>query len=472
MPSLTDINSSSFWEQKQSLFGLLNYSVSSAEKRLAVITGGRDTISANSGYMLFDTLLNGALVERMRITSAGRVGIGTSTPGYTFDVNGDINCNGALRLNGAALSTAGNFWQAGSGGAIYYNGGAVGIGTANPATLFQVKLGTNQDIAFRVVGGNPQILSTNDAGNTYSPLDLSGLPLLLNPTSGGSVAIGTGAATPWGGFQVLSPTTTPSLVHQTNANVVIGSGSWMELAINITSPPGVSFQTRNNTADGATYPICLNPLGGNVGIGTTSPWAPLVVSGVATSPSLTHQTAANFVITNLGQALQELAIHLVSGGAYPVVFQTRNATNDAFSWPICFNPLGGNVGIGTSNPQVLLDLPNYNTANSIARFGSIEANAIGLNNCYFSENLYYNIGTGWNYRNTGFGTQIWFHNGGFQFLTAPSGTGGAVATVTEQFQIGPAGLIKILNLPTTNPGAGTKQLWCDTTDGNRVKFAV
>src|SRR5215471_3817978 len=133
MPTITDINSSSFWEQKSSLFGLLNYSITTAEKRLAAITGGRDTISANSGYMVFDTLLNGTLVERMRVTSAGKVGIGTTNPAWTLDVTGDINASGALRLNGAALSTAGNFWAAGSGGAIYYNGGNVGIG--NDATV-------------------------------------------------------------------------------------------------------------------------------------------------------------------------------------------------------------------------------------------------------------------------------------------------------------------------------------------------
>jgi len=32
--------------------------------------------------------------------------------------------------------------------------------------------------------------------------------------------------------------------------------------------------------------------------------------------------------------------------------------------------------------------------------------------------------------------------------------------------------VQIDNLPTSNPGAGTKRLWVDTTDSNRVKFAV
>ena len=40
--------------------------------------------------------------ERMRITSVGAVGIGTTTPGYTLDVNGTINATSVL-VNGLAI---------------------------------------------------------------------------------------------------------------------------------------------------------------------------------------------------------------------------------------------------------------------------------------------------------------------------------------------------------------------------------
>lgn len=47
---------------------------------------------------------SGTLTERMRITSAGSVGIATSTPGYALDVNGTVNAT-ALYVNGAPLSS-------------------------------------------------------------------------------------------------------------------------------------------------------------------------------------------------------------------------------------------------------------------------------------------------------------------------------------------------------------------------------
>lgn len=43
------------------------------------------------------------LNERMRITAAGNVGIGTSSPQSALDVNGDINITGSIRRNGVVI---------------------------------------------------------------------------------------------------------------------------------------------------------------------------------------------------------------------------------------------------------------------------------------------------------------------------------------------------------------------------------
>src|SRR5215471_3148832 len=325
MPTITDINSSSFWEQKSSLFGLLNYSITTAEKRLAAITGGRDTISANSGYMVFDTLLNGTLVERMRVTSAGKVGIGTTNPAWNLDVVGDINASGALRLNGAALSTAGNFWVAGSGGAIYYNGGNVGIGTASPTSLL--------DVTQSVANGRANITFLN-----------------------------AGAAA----------------VNQSKMRIRLA--------------PSTGF---NNV--------------------TYIDYAPYIEANVETVGQVSGLCLGTY------------------NGAGPLEVMRLTGT--------------GNVGIGTTNPQVLLDLPNMSGSNSSLRIGSMEVQPLALNNAVFSDNLYFN-GSNWTYRNSGYGSILNQFQGSVIFYTAPSGTAAGTAAIVEQFRIGTAGLIKIVNLPT------------------------
>ena len=43
------------------------------------------------------------------MTSTGAVGIGTATPNYKLEVNGDINAIGTVRANGIALTSDARF---------------------------------------------------------------------------------------------------------------------------------------------------------------------------------------------------------------------------------------------------------------------------------------------------------------------------------------------------------------------------
>lgn len=56
--------------------------------------------SAASGYMVFET---GGSSERMRITSAGNVGIGTTNPGHPLDVNGIVRATSFISTSDGRL---------------------------------------------------------------------------------------------------------------------------------------------------------------------------------------------------------------------------------------------------------------------------------------------------------------------------------------------------------------------------------
>ena len=89
--------------------------------------------------------------------SGGNVGIGTITPTFKLDVNGEINATG-LRINGTPIS-AGSQWTSGTSN-ISYNAGNVGIGTTNPNAKLEVAgnlsvTGTgNISAAGTIEGGN------------------------------------------------------------------------------------------------------------------------------------------------------------------------------------------------------------------------------------------------------------------------------------------------------------------------------
>jgi hypothetical protein len=68
------------------------------------IRGGKENSTNDNyaGYLAFQTIANaGALTEKMRITSAGNVGIGTTTPGALLDVNGNATVRGNTTLGDA-----------------------------------------------------------------------------------------------------------------------------------------------------------------------------------------------------------------------------------------------------------------------------------------------------------------------------------------------------------------------------------
>ena len=96
-------------------------------------------------------------IERLRINSAGNVGIGTTTPGHRLDVQGgSINASGGLCMNGDCRTT----WPSGgtsqwitSGTSIVYNDGNVGIGVSVPTSKLHVA-GDGRVTGNFVVDGN------------------------------------------------------------------------------------------------------------------------------------------------------------------------------------------------------------------------------------------------------------------------------------------------------------------------------
>lgn len=101
--------------------------------------------------------------------------------------------------------------------------------------------------------------------------------------------------------------------------------------------------------------------GGKVGLGTSSPSTLLNIStATGSAPSLTaHNGMFNITQGLVGTELQM--------GHYPTTpyaawIQTKQPNNAGGTWPLVLNPLGGNVGIGTSSPDARLTVVSSGTA--------------------------------------------------------------------------------------------------------------
>jgi hypothetical protein len=160
-----------------------------------------------------------------------KVGIGTTTPKYTLHVNGDI---GATDLYTSGIGTFIQELNVGLGGTVLTVlgvGGSVGVGTANPAYLLDVRtvsagqtalyvkgdvfIDGNLDINFGTVGGDLEVDSAvitnltptniNSAGiSTFNTLDVNGTIRDINNVSGtsGQYLKSTGTGVEWETFGV------------------------------------------------------------------------------------------------------------------------------------------------------------------------------------------------------------------------------------------------------------------------------
>ena len=143
-----------------------------------VMQAGDDTTNKDNGQIVFFTAAAGNPLEAMRIDSSGRVGIGTSSPASTLDVNGDVAITKASDTAKLSLISTGGSGQQFDIRSINSNG-RFAIGTpSNNHVLFE---SSNNNVILADNAGNVGIGTTSPDGSHKTTIqeDTSGHGVLV-----------------------------------------------------------------------------------------------------------------------------------------------------------------------------------------------------------------------------------------------------------------------------------------------------
>jgi len=320
-----------------------------------------------------------AIQERMRITSGGRVGIGTNNPATKLQVvnAGDVAIIGDGNDNFFGNYTSGDYFDIGN------------LGSTGNVFLEGRGVSTNINSQYRTKGNGSHIWSYNAGGNEIMRTTSSG-ELLINTTSdAGDYKLQVNG-------NVRSENSYSSSVSTNNTNIgtstyltdynFIGSGAYWGIKTTTTGN-NFAIDTYNS---GTPKNVLTITQAGNVGIGTTSPtskldiaWGGYQTSGYAltfgadigNNTSRTNNTTKYGLITGVPYTNANPNIELLTyysaatenllgiggqgntelDGVNIIAFLTA-ATNTSIGTERMRITSGGDVGIGTSSPTGKLDV--------------------------------------------------------------------------------------------------------------------
>jgi hypothetical protein len=258
-------------------------------------------------------------------TNTPRVGINSTAPNYTLDVNGDINFNGLLYQNNSPFIAS--RWSAGTDDDIYRLTGDVGIGTTNP----QYKLEVSGDARISGVTSvtNLEIYGTVSVGTTTG----------IN----GQYLRSTGVGVTWSDFPTLR---TSDIITATDGQTSFSFSynvGFVDVYVNGVKLISSEFDASNGSSVVLTSPAYENDIveligyntistsgsGGGGGASALNDLTDVTLTSPAAGEALVYngsQWINDYTVTASTSSTSQTAIHTLSASAYRSVEYTIQAT--------------------------------------------------------------------------------------------------------------------------------------------------
>jgi hypothetical protein len=228
----------------------------------------------NAGGTEDNLLLRTNGTERVRIDSAGDVGIGTDNPQYKLHVIGDTNIDGTFTVNGSPVS-------GGGGGVGYFTTTTNGINYTGIGTISAVGIGTKIEIvpydtqnsgtlSFEASAGQLFSITNNlTTGSIFSVNDVSGIPS-IDVDADGTVLVAPYSTTEKVGIGTTNPQYKLHVIGNTNIDGTFTVNGSPVSGGSVAGSDG-QIQYNNGGSSGGASQLYYDDVNNRVGINTATP---------------------------------------------------------------------------------------------------------------------------------------------------------------------------------------------------------
>ena len=304
------------------------------------LADGEGIVFSTTAYNVYGEGAAATPSEHMRINISGNVGIGTDNPQARLHISSETS--------GTVVTLSNQF------GFSQFRQAANTLSISNADTLGSIVFETNNgaqrmriDSSGALICLGSAVFNENGYVNDFRiESDTNTHAFYLDGATGN---IGIGAGSPSATLHVDSQNTTaPSLTFgATSGQIFQNENSELAIGLSNSSPFPLYIQGRTNL--NAARDIVINPLGGNCGIGTSSPIRKLTVSQAGT---------AEFVLQDTTRTVDGRNFRIYYGGgglAFGTLNDAGTAGTDRMLIDSSGNVIINNLGTGTvySNSGVL-----------------------------------------------------------------------------------------------------------------------